>query len=57
LVFTASGVDQALGSQLPALVALLMGLNTGVFGGVHWRHGRFVNMALWRNWKLPAWRV
>ena len=56
-MFAASGVDQALGSQLPALVALLMGLNTGVFGGVHWRHGRFVKMALWRNWELPAWRV
>jgi uncharacterized membrane protein YeiH len=33
-LFTATGVHQALTSGLPALVAVLMGLITGVFGGV-----------------------
>jgi uncharacterized membrane protein YeiH len=33
-LFTATGVHQALSSQMPALVAVLMGLITGVFGGV-----------------------
>ena len=33
-LFTATGVHQALLSGLPALVAVLMGLITGVFGGV-----------------------
>ena len=33
-LFTASGVHQALLQDLPALVAVLMGLITGVFGGV-----------------------
>ena len=33
-LFTASGVHQALQSQMPPVVAVLMGLITGVFGGV-----------------------
>ncbi len=33
-LFTATGVHQALLLELPALVAVLMGLITGVFGGV-----------------------
>ncbi|WP_210541921.1 trimeric intracellular cation channel family protein [Rhodoferax sp. PAMC 29310] len=33
-LFTATGVHQALLSQMPAVVAVLMGLITGVFGGV-----------------------
>ena len=33
-LFTAVGVHQALDNQMPALVAVLMGLVTGVFGGV-----------------------
>lgn len=33
-LFTATGVDQALQVQMPSLVAVLMGLITGVFGGV-----------------------
>lgn len=33
-LFTASGVHQALMAGMPALVAVLMGLITGVFGGV-----------------------
>jgi len=33
-LFTATGVHQALQLQLPGLVAVLMGLITGVFGGV-----------------------
>jgi len=33
-LFTATGVHLALIEQLPALVAVLMGLTTGVFGGV-----------------------
>ena len=33
-LFTAVGVDKALGTGSPALVAVLMGLITGVFGGV-----------------------
>lgn len=33
-LFAAVGVDQALLAQLPALVAVLMGVITGVFGGV-----------------------
>ena len=33
-LFTASGVHQALLSQMPVLVAVLMGLVTGVLGGV-----------------------
>ncbi len=33
-LFTASGVHQALLQDMPALVAVLMGLITGVFGGV-----------------------
>jgi uncharacterized membrane protein YeiH len=33
-LFTAVGVHQALDTQLPALVAVLMGVITGVFGGV-----------------------
>ncbi len=33
-LFTATGVHQALALELPALVAVLMGLITGVFGGV-----------------------
>ncbi|MDD2809921.1 trimeric intracellular cation channel family protein [Rhodoferax sp.] len=33
-LFTASGVHQALTGHMPALVAVLMGLITGVFGGV-----------------------
>ncbi|MDO8319810.1 trimeric intracellular cation channel family protein [Rhodoferax sp.] len=33
-LFTATGVHQALQSGMPALVAVLMGLITGVFGGV-----------------------
>lgn len=33
-LFTATGVHQALALQMPALVAVLMGLITGVFGGV-----------------------
>ncbi|MES3011117.1 MAG: trimeric intracellular cation channel family protein [Pseudomonadota bacterium] len=33
-LFAAVGVDQALQNQLPALVAVLMGVITGVFGGV-----------------------
>lgn len=33
-MFTAVGVDRALDTGLPALVAVLMGLVTGVFGGV-----------------------
>lgn len=33
-LFTAAGVHQALASQMPALVAVLMGLITAVFGGV-----------------------
>ncbi len=33
-LFTAAGVSQTLASGLPALVAVLMGVVTGVFGGV-----------------------
>ena len=33
-LFAATGVHQALASQMPALVAVLMGVITGVFGGV-----------------------
>jgi uncharacterized membrane protein YeiH len=33
-LFTATGVHQALTSQMPGVVAVLMGLTTGVFGGV-----------------------
>jgi uncharacterized membrane protein YeiH len=33
-LFAATGVHQALQLELPALVAVLMGLTTGVFGGV-----------------------
>lgn len=33
-LFTATGVHQALISQMPGVVAVLMGLITGVFGGV-----------------------
>jgi uncharacterized membrane protein YeiH len=33
-LFAATGVDQALQLQMPAVVAVLMGIITGVFGGV-----------------------
>lgn len=33
-LFTATGVNQALGANMPALVVVLMGVITGVFGGV-----------------------
>jgi len=33
-LFTATGVHQALGADMPALVVALMGVITGVFGGV-----------------------
>jgi uncharacterized membrane protein YeiH len=33
-LFTATGVHQALQSQMPPVVAVMMGLVTGVFGGV-----------------------
>jgi uncharacterized membrane protein YeiH len=33
-LFAATGVDQALQMQMPAVVAVLMGIITGVFGGV-----------------------
>ena len=33
-LFAATGVHQALASEMPALVAVLMGVITGVFGGV-----------------------
>lgn len=33
-LFAATGVDQALGAHMPALVVVLMGVITGVFGGV-----------------------
>ncbi|MBK1684057.1 trimeric intracellular cation channel family protein [Rhodoferax fermentans] len=33
-LFAATGVDQALGANMPALVVVLMGVITGVFGGV-----------------------
>ena len=33
-LFAASGVHQALGANMPALVVVLMGVITGVFGGV-----------------------
>jgi len=33
-LFTATGVDLALGANMPALVVVLMGVITGVFGGV-----------------------
>lgn len=33
-LFTATGVDLALNEQMPLLVAALMGVTTGVFGGV-----------------------
>lgn len=33
-LFTATGVHQALGANMPALVVVLMGVITGVFGGV-----------------------
>ena len=33
-LFTASGVHMALSEQMPLLVAVLMGVTTGVFGGV-----------------------
>ena len=103
-LFTASGIHQALLLDLPAVVAVLMGLITGVFGGVlrdmvcneiptafkdHRPYavcafaGGWVYMglwqlafpgwvallgcvsvtaglrglALWRNWRLPAWRA
>lgn len=103
-LFTATGVHQALVSGMPALVAVLMGLITGVFGGVlrdivcdqipatfsdHqpyavcafiggwcyvgvWQLGApgwlallvcvgvtagLRWLALWRNWRLPAWQV
>lgn len=103
-LFTASGVHQALLMNLPAVVAVLMGLITGVFGGVlrdmvcneiptafkdhrpyavcafagGWVYvvlwqlalpgwlallGCLVvtaglrGLALWRNWRLPAWRA
>lgn len=102
-LFTASGIHQALLLDLPAVVAVLMGLITGVFGGVlrdmvcneiptafkdHRPYavcafaGGWVyvalwqlalpgwlallgcvgitaglrGLALWRNWRLPAWR-
>lgn len=102
-LFAATGVHQALLLQLPALVAVLMGLITGVFGGVlrdvvcneiptafhdHRPYavcafaGGWVyvglwqidapgwlalvacvlitaglrGLALWRNWRLPAWK-
>lgn len=101
-LFTATGVDQALQVQMPSLVAVLMGLITGVFGGVlrdmvcneipsafsdhrpyavcafagAWAYVGLLQteapgwlallaclaitaglrgLALWRNWKLPAW--
>jgi len=103
-LFTATGVHQALVSGMPALVAVLMGLITGVFGGVlrdivcnqipatfsdHqpyavcafiggwcyvgvWQLGApgwlallacvgvtagLRWLALWRNWRLPAWQL
>lgn len=103
-LFTASGVHQALLMNLPAVVAVLMGLITGVFGGVlrdmvcneiptafkdHRPYavcafaGGWVyvvlwqlalpgwlallgclgvtaglrGLALWHNWRLPAWRA
>ena len=102
-LFAATGVHQALLLQMPALVAVLMGLITGVFGGVlrdvvcneiptafhdhrpyavcafagGWVYvglwqmdapgwlalvacvvitAGFRGMALWRDWRLPAWR-
>jgi len=103
-LFTASGIHQALGLDLPAVVAVMMGLITGVFGGVlrdmvcneiptafkdHRPYavcafaGGWVyvllwqlalpgwlallgcvsvtaglrGLALWRGWRLPAWRA
>ena len=103
-LFTATGVHHALGALMPAVVAVLMGLITGVFGGVlrdvvcneiptafkdHRPYavcafaGGWVYVALWqfdapgwlallacltvtvglrvlavwRNWRLPAWRT
>lgn len=102
-LFTASGIHQALLLDLPAVVAVLMGLITGVFGGVlrdmvcneiptafkdhrpyavcafagGWVYVALWQLALpgwlallgcvgitaglrvlalWRNWRLPAWR-
>ena len=103
-LFTASGIHQALGLDLPAVVAVMMGLITGVFGGVlrdmvcneiptafkdhrpyavcAFAGGWFYvllwqlalpgwlallgcvsvtaglrGLALWRGWRLPAWRA
>jgi len=103
-LFTATGVHQALILNMPALVAVLMGLITGVFGGVlrdivcnqipatfsdhqpyavcafaggwayvgawQWGAPGWVALlvcvattaglrwlALWRNWRLPAWNT
>jgi uncharacterized membrane protein YeiH len=103
-LFTASGIHQALLLDLPAVVAVMMGLITGVFGGVlrdmvcneiptafkdHRPYavcafaGGWVyvglwqlalpgwaalvgcvlvtaglrGLALWRDWRLPAWRA
>jgi len=103
-LFTATGVHQALVMDMPALVAVLMGLITGVFGGVlrdivcnqipatfsdhqpyavcafvggwvyagAWQLGApgwlallacvgitagLRWLALWRNWRLPAWQT
>lgn len=103
-LFTATGVHHALQALMPPVVAVLMGLITGVFGGVlrdmvcneipkafkdhrpyavcsfagGWTYlffwafdvpswialiGCIVvtvglrSLAIWRNWKLPAWRT
>jgi len=103
-LFCATGVHHALALQLPALVAVMMGVITGVFGGVlrdmvcneiptafrdhrpyavcafagGWVYVGLWNfdapgwlslvscvlitvglraLALWRHWRLPAWRI
>ena len=104
-LFTASGVHQALLAQMPLLVAVIMGVITGMFGGVlrdmvcnevpaslrdhrpyallsflggwvyvacqyltNWPAWAAIlacvsvtvglrMLALWRDWRLPSWRV
>lgn len=103
-LFAAAGVHQALLFQMPAIVAVMMGVITGVFGGVlrdlvcneiptafrdhrpyalcafagGWMYVGLVRwespewaatlacvlvtallraLALWRNWRLPAWQT
>ena len=103
-LFSAAGVHQAMLVQMPAIVAVLMGVITGVFGGVlrdvfcneiptafkdhrpyalcalagGWAYLGLLNagqpdwialalcvivtaglrgLAVWRNWRVPAWRA